>query len=287
MRELPDGLAEHLDGGVTTLAWCWRVERTDGVALGFTDHDRDLAFADTVFLAESGMTASDMDQSVGLSVDSSDVVSRISDDALTERDLAAGLYDGARVSIFRVNWVDVSQHVLLRVGVIGEVTRGAHQFKAELRGLSHALQQERGRLYQYQCDADLGDGRCGIDLTLAEHRATGVVSAVLSASRFEATGLSSFSSADLTGGKLVWSHGLNSLQAIEVHAHSIVGDSVVLELWQTPSEPIEVGDTFVVTAGCDKRIETCRDRFANAVNFRGFPFIPGNDRLAQAARRNG
>jgi uncharacterized phage protein (TIGR02218 family) len=32
-----------------------------------------------------------------------------------------------------------------------------------------------------------------------------------------------------------------------------------------------------VTAGCDKRFETCRTKFANAVNFRGFPHLPGND----------
>ena len=31
--------------------------------------------------------------------------------------------------------------------------------------------------------------------------------------------------------------------------------------------------------GCDKRFETCRRTFANAINFRGFPDIPGDDFL--------
>ena len=48
-------------------------------------------------------------------------------------------------------------------------------------------------------------------------------------------------------------------------------------------EQIEAGDTFVVTAGCDKRFDTCRARFNNAVNFRGFPHIPGNDFITSYA----
>jgi len=50
-----------------------------------------------------------------------------------------------------------------------------------------------------------------------------------------------------------------------------------LALWQPPPESIEPGDVFVVTAACDKRFETCREKFANAENFRGFPHLPGND----------
>ena len=37
------------------------------------------------------------------------------------------------------------------------------------------------------------------------------------------------------------------------------------------------GDTFSVVAGCDKKFATCKAKFANALNFRGFPHLPGND----------
>ena len=59
--------------------------------------------------------------------------------------------------------------------------------------------------------------------------------------------------------------------------HRADDDEVMLSLWQAMLEPIMVGDTFTVTAGCDKTLATCRDRFANVDNFRGFPHIPGND----------
>jgi len=34
---------------------------------------------------------------------------------------------------------------------------------------------------------------------------------------------------------------------------------------------------FRVVAGCDKTAETCRAKFSNFLNFRGFPHIPGDD----------
>ena len=50
--------------------------------------------------------------------------------------------------------------------------------------------------------------------------------------------------------------------------------------------PPAVGDTFIVTAGCDKRFETCKTRFSNASNFRGFPAMPGNKFLTKVGRKS-
>ena len=40
MKSLSPDLQTHLDEGTTTLAWCWRITRADGVTFGFTDHDQ-------------------------------------------------------------------------------------------------------------------------------------------------------------------------------------------------------------------------------------------------------
>jgi uncharacterized phage protein (TIGR02218 family) len=114
MKILPAGLQAHLDSDATTLAWCWRLTRRDGVKLGFTDHDRDVAFDGTTFEAAAGFTASEITDSVGLSVDNLEVESALSSDRLSEDDLAAGLYDDARVEIFRVNWQAPEQRILLQ-----------------------------------------------------------------------------------------------------------------------------------------------------------------------------
>ena len=192
MRELPPGLQSHLDSGATTLAWCWRLTRRDGLALGFTDHDRIIAFDGVTYEAATGFTASELKEGVGLNVDSLDVSSALHSSSLNEDDLAAGLFDDARVEIFRVNWQDVSQRVLMRSGSIGEVRRTGTAFTAEVRGLAHYLQQPRGRLYQSACDADLGDIRCKVDLAAAALRGVGSVLSVDPARALVVSGLDAF-----------------------------------------------------------------------------------------------
>ncbi len=278
MKILTPAFAAHLASGATTLCWCWRLTRRDGTKLGFTDHDRPLTFDATTFEAASGFTASEIKDTIGLSVDNLEVTSAITSDALAEADLASGLYDDAAVEIFRVNWADASQRVLMRSGSLGEVRRSGIAFSAEVRGLAHYLQQPKGRLYQYTCDADLGDARCTIDRTAPAFRGLGVVAAVASARTFTATGLTAYASDWFTRGLLTFTSGAADAQSIEVKAHTVSSYNVVtIELWSPARLPLTAGQTFTITAGCDKHLTTCTAKFANAVNFRGFPHMPGND----------
>jgi hypothetical protein len=191
-EDVSTGLQDHLDGGATTLAWCWKVERRDGTVLGFTDHDLDLSFDGVSFAAATGFTASEVVSSLGLAVDNLEVEGALAAAAITEADLAAGLYDGATVELWRVNWADAAQRVLMRKGALGEVSRGELAFTAELRGLAHALQQATGRTYQRLCDADLGDARCGVDIDAPEFKGTGSVDAVSDDRMLTVSGLGGF-----------------------------------------------------------------------------------------------
>ncbi len=287
MKQLPAQLAAHLATGATTLCWCWRLTRADGTRLGFTDHDRDLSFDGTTFEAAAGFTATEMRDALGLSVDNLEVTSALSSDRLAEADLAAGLYDDARVEIFRVNWQDPEARVLMRSGSLGEVRRSGAAFTAEVRGLAHYLQQPKGRLFQYTCDADLGDARCKIDLDDPAFRGEGVVASATSARQFTASGLEAFAADWFTRGLLTFTSGAADGQRIEVKRHTVAAGLATIELWQPARAPLLAGQTFTVTAGCDKDIATCRAKFANAVNFRGFPFMPGNDFIARVARPGG
>ncbi|WP_088348510.1 MULTISPECIES: DUF2163 domain-containing protein [Rhodomicrobium] len=276
MKTLPPGLQTHLDSGATTLAWCWRLIRADATVYGFTDHDRDIAFDGTTFGAASGFTSSDIRQSVGLSIDNLDVSGALQSDRLNESDLAGGLFDAARIEIWRVNWAEPSQRLLMMSGSIGEVKRGETAFTAELRGLAHALDQQQGRTYQYACDATLGDARCGIDLDDPAFTGSGAVAAAATRYLFTATGLDAFAENWFAGGLLSWTEGANAGRQMEVKRFSLSNPSAEIELWRSMPSPIAPGDAFTITAGCDKTFPTCQAKFANAVNFRGFPHIPGN-----------
>ena len=277
MKRFGPGLAAHLAGGVTTLCTCWRVTRGDGVVLGFTDHDRAIAFVGVSHEPAGGLDASDAVAHAGLQVGGLEVTGALNSERITEGDLAAGLYDNARVESFLVNWADPAQRHRMRAGSIGEVRRDGTSFTAEVRGLAHALDQERGRIFRATCDADLGDLRCGVNLGGAQWSASAVVSATDGSALISAQLPGERPTGFFDNGSLLFTGGANAGQRVEVlrHVRDAHGDRI--ELWQAMTRPIAPGDTFTISAGCDKRFATCRDRFANTVNFRGFPHMPGND----------
>jgi uncharacterized phage protein (TIGR02218 family) len=275
LKTLPTGLQDHLDGGATTLCWCWKLTRHDGVVQGFTDHDQVVSFDSVTYDAVSGFTASDVQSSLGLAIDNLTLAGALSSASLNEDDLAAGVYDNAAIEIWRVNWAAPDMRVIMRKGNIGQVVRNGSAFQAELRGLAHILNQPVGRAFGHLCDADLGDARC--TLALSGLTVSGVVAQVTDARRFTATGLGSYAPDYFTGGKLSFSSGANAGRAMEVKRHGVSGAAVSFELWQAMSETVAPDDTFTVSAGCGKQFSTCKTKFSNIINFRGFPYMPGND----------
>ncbi|WP_296167972.1 DUF2163 domain-containing protein [uncultured Brevundimonas sp.] len=277
MKVLDAGLAAHLAGGFTTLAHCWRIERRDGVIMGFTDHDLDLVFAGVTYAAATGFTATAIQDQLGLSVSNLDVSGALSADGLTEADLNGGRFDDAEVTIYRVNWADTSQRTILRKGYLGQVTRGQIAFTSEMRGLATRLDQAAGRIFGRGCAWSLGDSRCGVDLTAAGRHGSGVVTTVANAFEIAASGLSAFTAGALARGRLVWTSGDNDGIAVELNDHALAGSIATLTLMLPMGRDVQVGDAFAVTIGCDNTFPTCVDRFANGENFGGFPHMPGND----------
>ncbi|EJW10160.1 FAD FMN dehydrogenase [Rhodovulum sp. PH10] len=277
MRTLPAALQAKLETGVTTLCRCWLIRRRDGVVLGFTDHDEDVSLGGIVCLAGTGLDASEATARLGLQIDGGEVSGALASDSLAETDLAAGRYDAATVETHLVDWSEPALSVLLFAGTLGEVRREGLAFTAELRGIADRLAQTSGRLYTADCTASLGDAKCRVDLSSAAHRADGTVTSLLGTSMMRVSGCEAFADGAFTAGRLTFASGANAGVESEVKRHAIDPQGVVITLWQAMPEPIAPGDGFVITSGCDKRFVTCRDRFANTANFRGFPHIPGND----------
>jgi len=220
-------------------------------------------------------------------VDSLDVEGALRSERLNEADLAAGLYDNALIEIYRVNWQAPEQRVLMRYGNLGEVSRGRHHFRAEIRGLAHELQQPKGRIVQFGCDADLGDARCKADLDQPAYRSDdGVVQSLAGSPRaFVVSGLDGYDNNWFTRGLVTWLSGANVGRTAEVRLHSKTPSGVTIELWQRMTGAIAEGDNFRIVAGCDKQFSTCRAKFNNVANFRGFPHVPGNDFMLSVASR--
>lgn len=280
MRPVEAGLQQALDGGATTLCRCWRITRRDGGALGFTDHDEDLAFDGVVHVAATGVQGSGVETATGLAAGDMAVMGALSSDAIDARDVALGRYDGAAVALWLVDWRAVERRHLLFTGNIGRIERGDTAFTAELEGLVAPLNRTTGRAFLRVCDAAFGDARCGVDATASAYRAEAAVTATQGDRTLLVAGLDDYADGWFSRGRVAWISGANAGLVSEVRLHGSGETTTRLELWRAPAAEVAAGDRLVATAGCDKRAETCRDRFDNLRNFRGFPHLPGDDWVA-------
>jgi uncharacterized phage protein (TIGR02218 family) len=158
-------MAAFLQPELTTLAYLWRIERRDGVTLGFTSHDRDLVRGGLVYRAAPGMVPSAVERSDGFDADSVELAGALTSDALTADDLIAGRWDGAALFLSAIDWTDPQgEAVPLVRGELGSIETGDGGFTAELRGPSAMLDAPVCEETSPECRASLGDPRCRVDM---------------------------------------------------------------------------------------------------------------------------
>lgn len=266
------GFSDRLAPEVTTLAICWRIARADGVAQGFTTHDRALDIAGLRYASAPGMVPSAISTGDGLEVDTMEVAGALSAGSITAGDLGAGRFDGARVSVFMVDWAALGAGTMpLARGTLGEVTEAGSSFTAELRGPTAVFDATAVEICSPECRAELGDFRCRVDLAPLTMLAV--------ASDLE-PGRLSVVAGDLTRfvhGRVRAMSGPNA----GLDARIAAAGAGWIELFEplpfalTRASPVELRE------GCDRRFITCSTRFANAANFRGEPHVPGGDLLTR------
>ena len=273
MKTRSAALIAHHATPTTSRAWCWKITRLDAQVFGFTSVDVDLTIGGVLYAAATGFTPTAIESRQDMSVTNLEVAGVLNAAVITEADLLAGVWDGAAVEIFEVNWRDLTQGVMsLATGTLGNVSAGRSTFTAELRGLLQVLQQPVGEVFSPACAATLGDTRCKV--VLGPFTATGSVTAVSSARAF--TDSTRAEAADYFGaGLITWTSGANTGLKMEIDTFSAGAFTLTLPMPRT----VAVGDTYSAVAGCRKRvIDDCKTKFSNIVNFRGHPYLPGNDK---------
>lgn len=274
MKTVSANLKAHLEGENLTICTLWKTTRLDATVFGFTDNSRNVVYDGVTYYANTGHAPSNVSTTSDLSVDNLEIISVIDGDTMTDEDIQAGLWDFAQVEIMIVNYLSLGDgHMMLRKGWLGEIKTGRTSFVAELRGMMQPLQQVIGRFYTPSCDAVLGDSRCGV--TLASYTVSGTVTTDSSARLFTDTSKNQANDY-FNGGLVTWTSGGNSGFSMEVKTSTSAG---VISLQQNMPNPTVIGDTYTISAGCDKSLGTCKTKFNNVVNFRGFPHVPGRDAI--------
>lgn len=257
-----------------TVATFWRLLRRDGVTLGFTTHDADLWLDGVLHRASPGMVPSSIRKSAGFEADSAEVQGAITHDALSAADLASGRFDGAAVRIGLVDW-ETGESQLLYAGTLGAVSMQDDGFSAELLSRKAELQRDPIPRTSPACRAGFCAPGCNLNpqAFTRDMRVTGIDA---DANTVSFDGIAS--AALHTGGRLRWIDG--PLAGTEAGISAVDAEGIALV--DSPIEgDIPIGARARLREGCDHTLDTCAARFGNAVNFRGEPFLPGNDLLTR------
>ena len=264
-----------LAGPLTSSAYGWRLERRDGVTLGFTSHDRDVELDGLILRASPGMMPSSIVESIGLDVDGLDVRGALTADAIRADDLSAGRWDAARLSIFLFDWTDPSAGLrMLAVGELGAISHSGSEFDAEFKGPAAKLDRAVAPYTSPGCRADFCDVDCGLSAARFSHQAQ--IAAVTGSIITLAAPLPSVPE-NFVFGKLRWLTGQNC----GLWSDILMTSATSIDLIAPPPFSASSGSFVELIEGCDKTIATCGTRFGNAINFRGEPYLPGNDILTR------
>ena len=261
-----------VDGELTSVAMCWRLERSDGAGLALTSHDQPVRSEGIEHEPEPGIVPAAVTRRLGLEPHSGEVAGALSSEALDSADLALGRWDGARVSLSVADWQDEeASPIPLISGEIGSVSIDGDSFSVDLRGAAAKLDDAICPATSAECRAQFGDKQCRVDLA-----GRTIVAAVVSSSGGELTLDRSFDDKFVLG-RLRYLSGANCGVTTVV----LAVDGAAVTIRDLPRASIDDGCRVELREGCDKRLQTCVERFANAINFRGEPHLPGNDLLTR------
>lgn len=263
-----------LDDQLTTRAYAWRLEREDGIVIGFISHDRNVRIDDLTYRAAPGMVPSTIALTDDLEYNNVEIEGVMTSSAITDDDLLSGRWNGARLEIMLVDWANPeNETVHLISGEFAEVAQSENRFRVELLGPTSVLDEPIAPLTSPACRADFGDKHCKI--SLHRHQQQCILMAA-DGDRLEFEALAG-DAARYGFGELRWLTGKNCGLSFAIMNGS--NNSIILA--DQPRGEVVPGDRALLTAGCNKMFSTCRERFGNVVNFRGEPHLPGNDLLTR------
>ena len=273
----------------TQWAQTWTITRTDGQVFAFTSLDRPLTFRGVVHTPCNSLTATATEQSTTIGASGNmELLGIISDAGISEQELYNGLFDFARFEIWMVPWNSSASETPFRLmaGTTGTMSHGVDGFKFEvLTGSANLRQKALLEVFTPSCRYGFGstlDARCPVNLAAITVAGSATSTAVPAASNAATRRIVIDSSrAEPDGhfdlGVLTFTGGANAGARSEIKRF----EGGVFVLWSPLLYPVQTGDTYTATPGCNKS-PTDHMRFnADMVDYGGFPDVPGSDSINQ------
>lgn len=278
MKQIPIALQDHYNSYATT--WCYLMRiacigKYSNVVKGFTSLDESLVYndgqGDVLYKCDNGFMPAKFQQTADFSVDNTEVTGWVTDEEITMQDIMAGMFDFAEVTIYRVDYTDLSKgHDIVAFGTLGETQFTEDRWRCEFRSLTQQARQPYGDVYSLTCRAQYGDDKCKmpfvwyegtIDSIGEDAHLIFVATELTQAANYFAPGVVEFLSGNNAG--------------MDMDVDSFYSGGIVQLSLQLPL-PLKVGDKFRIRIDCDKEFPTCKSR-NNQIQFRGEHLTPVAD----------
>lgn len=255
-----------------TAVTCVRIECLNGLTVRLTAYPHDLSMSNgAVYKTDYGYEPTAFAASSSLSPSAIDLEGIVAVGGVTRDALASGVFDNARVKIFKCNFLaPVEDYEPIAAGFFGKTTLMDDAYRIEGMSLIDALNQSTGKVYSASCQHTPWDAGCGI--APASVTVTGTITHVTSNYVFRDSARAE--AADWFGaGSITFTSGNNAgLKALEIKAYAADGTIAVHEsAYYTP----QVGDTYSMVKGCRRRLIDCQAN-NNVINMFAFPHLPTN-----------
>ncbi|WP_344709812.1 DUF2163 domain-containing protein [Sphingomonas humi] len=254
---------------LTTGAYHFVLQRPDGVGFAATSNDQPLAVGTMTFEPDVDLRPTTLVLSERLIGSKLQIEGSATGPAMPVADLFNGRWNGASLQLLSADWSQNSEGNFLCEGRLGSVRLDAGRMTMTIDVGPASSANQPCVQTSPECRALLGDNKCRIDMRSRRRRAT------VTAIDDRGISIDTIDIEPFVMGRLRWLSGANC----GLEQRIIAADGAHLVLQTSEGSEIGVGDCVVLTEGCDGRRATCSERFANVVNFRGEPDLPGSQIL--------
>lgn len=279
MRAASPKLIALLDADQFVMADLYTITTVQGDVFRYTNYDFDLVVGGYLYSSDGPIISREgISLSLGIEVDNLSVTIDVTNDQTFEgiRVVQAfhnGQMDGARFKLERI-FMDMNMPTDTSAGTIKLFEGRLIEPELDRNSISVSVASDLDELnvqmprnlYQPSCTNTLFDGACSL------LRQNFMVSATIETGSTTARILCQVNQPQgwFTQGVVEFLDGGNAGLKRTIRMHEAGALLLTLPLLEAP----QAGQCINVYPGCDKRLETCQNRFNNFARFRGAPFIP-------------
>lgn len=279
MKKLSKVLQELLESETINFVKCYKFTLKNGETKCFTDFSKNIFYDGLNYESNTIFKNEKIKNDIFADKKENTIFGCIDKD-FTENDIKSDKFINAKLEIFLINYLNTNVgNINIFTGYIKSIDIYDNIFVAKVVNILEHINSKITETYSELCRCNFCDSRCTLNKNI--YKTSGTISKILNSKNFSTTTEDILNKCDnyYNNGIIEFTSGKNCYYKNEIKYYS--NGNFILK-YPMPAK-ITIKDTFDVYKNCDKRFKTCIETFNNAINFRGEPNLPRNEKIYKTA----